>query len=215
MPAAPSLSGPSGVDVARTDEWGRRNVRGWLAWALTESPELELILVLPHGAERPDLPKDAVDYALRARPLRGLGRMTRDILLVRRWSRRSGADVVVSPHEWAPFGGGAPLVNIVQNVLHLDAAGRRARPAKSFVMRTIVRLTASRATKTIAVSPSAARTWQATTGRSAVVLPEGISPAFAQACRIEREDRWSSLSLGTHRIESPRGPPPRSGHRDG
>jgi glycosyltransferase involved in cell wall biosynthesis len=118
---------------------------------------------------------------IRVRAVVGAARIVRDCLSARRWARQARADVVVLPHEWASPAGRVPVVNVVQNIMYLDEYGRRHHRLKALLMRAAARGTARYADGTIAVSEIAGDLWRACTGRTALVLPQGVSSTYSSA----------------------------------
>lgn len=166
------------TSLARSSEGGLAFAKGVTA-VLSQSGRFEVSVVLPQGVDSREVFGDVPIRLVRTRRCSGPVRILRDFLRIHSWAKRTDAELVLIPHEWAAWAGGRPVVNVVQNILYLHPEGRTLHPIKSRVMRLLSRATARLLTGSIAVSQLAARLWTLETGRDACVLPEGIDPMFA------------------------------------
>ena len=141
------------TSLARTSGGGRVYLEGLVQCLL--KTDLQITVVVPAGA--PWLGGASLSV-MSVRPLVGMSRVARDIVMTGLWARRAGADVVVYPHEYAPPSM-TPLIHVVQNVGPFHPLSRREFGRRGALIRALARYSTG-AKATVAVSTSAGSTWE-------------------------------------------------------
>lgn len=106
----------------------------------------------------------------------GLLRVLSDFVWTARRARRSGAELLIYPHEWKPPTS-TPTLIVVQNVLWMHPLTARSCGTRGVLLRLLTRITGRRADAVAAVSSAAADLWQQTSRARpnlSSVVPEGL-----------------------------------------
>lgn len=106
----------------------------------------------------------------------GLGRIALDVYAVAQ-ARRWNADVVHYPHEWCPPSS-RPVVVTLQNIRAFHPQSAPGMGARGTAIRRLAGATAGRAAAIVAVSSTAASTWNRVVphARATDLIPEGFTP---------------------------------------